>query len=393
MENNREQEAVKETAVAPAETEAVNEAPVTTENEAPVENAEVAETEPKKKSSKLFNLLCLCISLFLLVADVLLLIAMNTGIIKVGDMSFTAVGLINYLQRTLAIGFGDIDVGRIGGLLTVVVFCIVYIVFYINILIGVIKSIIKIFSFFKLGRAKEETEVAFSQFAKTVNKNFGLGVIFVALSLMTTDSLTGMGITVITFATIIYVGLAVFKQLFITPAEGGESLFARIVTLVTELGRRAVMLAVAFLLAANITACIPAFFENIMPTIDKISVLSDSSSKVNATELTGMMYCDFIRQYLLIIPFAIIVSIVGKIAKWYVFNNGKKDVNGGLFRDFVGLFIVSLLLLVADCVMLNMAGYGGVGSAITDWMGILLASVAGAVIAFVSRDKSVVVAR
>lgn len=363
--------------------------------ETPVQAEETARSEaPKKeKSSFLFNLLSLCIAAFLLVADIYLLIAMNTGIFKIGDMPFTATAITTYIQRISAIGFPSLiyDVEKFGGLYVFVMYAVVYIVFWINILIGVIKSIIKIFGFFKLKRERSETELAFSKYVKTVCKNYGLGIILVAMSLFAADSLTGVGVGVVVFGTIIYVGLAVFKQLFITPVEPEGSLFSKIVNMVTELGRRAVMLMVGFLLVANITPCLSNFFAGLDEFIYTSEIYFDEAQSI--TSVIGTMYNSFIREILLIIPFALIVSIAGKIAKWYVFNNGKKDVNGGLFRDFVALFVISLILCIADCVMLGMAGLDGVGAMVQSYIGILLASVAGAVIAFVSRDKSVVVAR
>ncbi len=133
-------EVVEETAAA-VQAEEVLESPVQTE-----ETALVNETSPKGESGFLFNLLSLCIAAFLLVADIYLLIAMNTGIIRVGDTQFTAFGILTYLQRTVAVGFGSMEVERIGGLLIFVMFSVIYIVFWINILIGVIKSIVKILS-------------------------------------------------------------------------------------------------------------------------------------------------------------------------------------------------------------------------------------------------------
>lgn len=363
--------------------------------ETPVQAEETAGSEaPKKeKSSFLFNLLSLCIAAFLLVADIYLLIAMNTGIIRIGDMPFTATAITTYVQRISAIGIQNLvmDVEKFGGLYVFVMFGVVYIVFWINILIGVIKSIIKIFGFFKLKRERSETEIAFSKYVKTVCKNYGLGIIFVALSLVASDGLTGVGVGVVVLGTIIYAGLAVFKQLFITPADPEGSLFGKIVTMAVELGRRAVMLMVGFLLVANVTPCLSNFFAGLDEFIYTSEIYFDEAQSI--TSVIGTMYNSFIREILLIIPFALIVSIAGKIAKWYVFNNGKKDVNGGLFRDFVALFVISLILCIADCVMLGMAGLGGVGAMVQSYIGILLASVAGAVIAFVSRDKSVVVAR
>lgn len=363
--------------------------------ETPVQAEETAESEaPKKeKSSFLFNLLSLCIAAFLLVADIYLLIAMNTGIIRIGDMPFTATAITTYVQRLSAIGIQNLvmDVEKFGGLYVFVMFGVVYIVFWINILIGVIKSIIKIFGFFKLKRERSETELAFSKYVKTVCKNYGLGIIFVALSLVASDGLTGVGVGVVVLGTIIYAGLAVFKQLFITPVDPEGSLFSKIVNMATELGRRAVMLMVGFLLVANVTPCLSNFFAGLDEFIYTSEIYFDEAQSI--TSVIGTMYNSFIREILLIIPFALIVSIAGKIAKWYVFNNGKKDVNGGLFRDFVALFVISLILCIADCVMLGMAGLDGVGAMVQSYIGILLASVAGAVIAFVSRDKSVVVAR
>lgn len=363
--------------------------------EAPVQAEETAESEaPKKeKSSFLFNLLSLCIAAFLLVADIYLLIAMNTGIIRIGDMPFTATAITTYVQRLSAIGIQNLvmDVEKFGGLYVFVMYAVVYIVFWINILIGVIKSIIKIFGFFKLKRERSETELAFSKYVKTVCKNYGLGIIFVALSLVASDGLTGVGVGVVVLGTIIYAGLAVFKQLFITPVDPEGSLFSKIVNMATELGRRAVMLMVGFLLVANVTPCLANFFAGLDEFIYTAELYFDNAESV--TSVIGIMYSSFIREIMLIIPFALIVSIAGKIAKWYVFNNGKKDVNGGLFRDFVALFVISLILCIADCVMLGMAGLDGVGAMVQSYIGILLASVAGAVIAFVSRDKSVVVAR
>lgn len=378
-------EVVEETAAA-VQAEEVVESPVQTE-----ETALVNETSPKGESGFLFNLLSLCIAAFLLVADIYLLIAMNTGIIRVGDTQFTAFGILTYLQRTVAVGFGSMEVERIGGLLIFVMFSVIYIVFWINILIGVIKSIVKIFGFFKLKRERSETELAFSKYTKTVCKNYGLGIIFVALSLFASDSLTGVGVGVVVFATLIYAGLAVFKQLFITPAEPEGSLFSKIVNMVTELGRRAVMLMVGFLLVANVTPCLTNFFAGLDEFLYTADIFFSDADQVSVA--IGSMYGSFIREIMLVIPFALIVSIAGKIAKWYVFNNGKKDVNGGLFRDFVALFVISLMLCIADCIMLDMAGLDGVGATVQSYIGILLASVAGAVIAFVSRDKSVIVAR
>lgn len=380
-------EVVEETTPAVQEEE-VKETPVQAE-----ERAETNEAPKKDKSSFLFNLLSLCIAGFLLVADIYLFIAMNTGIIKIGNMPFTASAIATYVQRLSAIGIRNLvaDVEKFGGLYVFVMFGVVYIVFWINILIGVIKSIIKIFGFFKLKRDRSETELAFSKYVKTVCKNYGLGIIFVALSLVASDGLTGVGVGVVVFGTIIYAGLAVFKQLFITPVNPEGSLFGKIVTMAVELGRRAVMLMVGFLLVANIMPCLTNFFAGLDEFIYTSEIYFDEAQSI--TSVIGTMYNSFIREIMLIIPFALIVSIAGKIAKWYVFNNGKSDVNKGLFRDFVGLFVVSLILCIIDCVMLGMAGLDGVGAMVQSYIGILLACVAGAVIAFVSRDKSVVVAR
>lgn len=363
-------------------------------NEAPVQAEETTETAPKKgKIGFLFNLLSLCIAAAMLVAEVYLLIAMFTGIIRVGDTPFTINGIITYLRRTVAVGFGftSLEFERIGGLVILAMFVVMYIVFLINIIIGTIKSFIKVFGFLKLKRERSETELAFSKYVKTICKNYGLGIIFVALSLVSTSSLTGLGVGVVVLGTLMYAGLAVFKQLFITPADPEGGLFSKIVNLVTELGRRAVMLMVAFLLVANITPCLTNFFAELDEFIYTSQIFFPDAE--NITQAVGVMYVSFIRELLLIIPFALIVSIAGKIAKWYVFNNGKKDVNGGLFRDFVGLFAVSLVLCIAECVMIGLAGTGSVGATVGTYIGIMLTCVAGAVIAFVSRDKSVVVAR
>lgn len=392
-------EVVEETTPVVNNEEAAEETAVT---QAPVAESEVTESESAPQEGKksrvalsdfLFNLISLCVAAFLLVADIYLLIAMNTGIFKIGDMPFTATAITTYVQRLSAIGFQNLvmDAEKFGGLYVFVMYAVVYIVFWINILIGVIKSIIKIFGFFKLKRERSETELAFSKYVKTVCKNYGLGIILVAMSLFAADSLTGVGVGVVVFGTIIYVGLAVFKQLFITPVEPEGSLFSKIVNMVTELGRRAVMLMVGFLLVANITPCLSNFLSGLDEFIYTAELLFDEAEGV--MDIIPVMYTGFLREILLIIPFALIVSIAGKIAKWYVFNNGKKDVNGGLFRDFVALFVISLILCIADCVMLGMAGLDGVGAMVQSYIGILLASVAGAVIAFVSRDKSVVVAR
>ncbi len=364
-------------------------------NEASVQAEETAEVEaPKKgKTSFLFNLLSLCIAAAMLVAEIYLLIAMFTGIIRVGDTPFTINGIMTYFRRTVAVGFGftSLEFQRIGGLVILAMFIVVYIVFLINIIIGTIKSIVKVFSFLKLKRERSETELAFSKYVKTICKNYGLGIIFVALSLVSTSSLTGLGVGVVVLGTLMYAGLAVFKQLLITPAAPERGLISKIIDLGTELGRRAVMLMVAFLLVASITPCLTNFFAGLDNFVYTSEIFFPDAE--NITQAVGVMYTSFIRELLLIIPFALCVSIAGKIAKWYVFNNGKKDVNGGLFRDFIGLFAVSLVLCIADCVMINMAGTGSVGAAVGAYIGIMLTCVAGAVISFVSRDKSVVVAR
>lgn len=370
--------------------EVVNEAPVQAEEQ---EEVQAPKKEKKAKSVFLFNLLCLCIAAAMLVAEIYLLIAMNTGIIRVGDTPFTAFGILTYIQRNIAVGFGftSLETERIGGMVVFLMFCIVYIVFWINILIGTIKSIVKVFGFFKLKRERAETEIAFSKYIKTICKNYGLGVIFVAMSLLSSDGLTGVGVGVIVFATIMYVGLAVFKQLFITPVDPEGTLFSKIVDLVVELGRRAVMLMVAFLLVANITPCLTNFYAGLDEFIYTADIYFSESQ--NITKAIGTMYVSFISEIMLIIPFALSISIAGKIAKWYVFNNGKKDVNSGLFRDFVALFVLTLLLCIAECVMVGMAGTGSVGATVNAYVGIMIAAVGGAVIAFVSRTKENVVAR
>ena len=218
-----------------------------------------AENVPEVKVNKLFNIVTLAYSGFLLAAQIFLFIAMFTGIFAVCGITFNSSETTKFMLLLIEKNFANL--GDIAPLTGICLFSIFWLVVLITVIIGLIKAIIGFFKFIKLNEEYESREVRFGKYARTVSRSYGNAIALIVGSLAVTPSFTGMGSGVVALGCIIYLlssaTVIIFKDVF-----NGKKL--DLFNLLVNIGKKLVMFMLAFLLVANVRESLNVGLENIV---------------------------------------------------------------------------------------------------------------------------------
>ncbi len=335
-----------------------------------------AENVPEVKVNKLFNIVTLAYSGFLLAAQIFLFIAMFTGIFAVCGITFNSSETTKFMLLLIEKNFANL--GDIAPLTGICLFSIFWLVVLITVIIGLIKAIIGFFKFIKLNEEYESREVRFGKYARTVSRSYGNAIALIVGSLAVTPSFTGMGSGVVALGCIIYLlssaTVIIFKDVF-----NGKKL--DLFNLLVNIGKKLVMFMLAFLLVANVRESLNVGLENIVNL--KYAVFDDGM------KVTGEIYFGMAKPMAMFcMPYPAVIAIIAYIVKYYPLNNAKKDVNVLLRKSFITLLVFTLFLGITDCVIYGLA-YGANAGKIANlfaesWLAFLFVSIAGIVLTHTS---------
>ncbi len=335
-----------------------------------------AENVPDVKVNKLFNIVTLAYSGFLLAAQIFLFIAMFTGIFAVCGITFNSSETTKFMLLLIEKNFANL--GDIAPLTGIYLFSIFWLVVLITVIIGLIKAIIGFFKFIKLNEEYESREVRFGKYARTVSRSYGNAIALIVGSLAVTPSFTGMGSGVVALGCIIYLlssaTVIIFKDVF-----NGKKL--DLFNLLVNIGKKLVMFMLAFLLVANVRESLNVGLENIVNL--KYAEFDDGM------KVTGEIYFGMAKPMVMFcMPYPAVLAIIAYITKYYPLNNAKKDVNVLLKKSFITLLVSTLFLGITDCVIYGLA-YGANAGKIANlfaesWLAFLFVSIAGIVLTHTS---------
>ena len=335
-----------------------------------------AENVPEVKVNKLFNIVTLAYSGFLLAAQIFLFIAMFTGIFAVCGITFNSSETTKFMLLLIEKNFANL--GDIAPLTGICLFSIFWLVVLITVIIGLIKAIIGFFKFIKLNEEYESREVRFGKYARTVSRSYGNAIALIVGSLAVTPSFTGMGSGVVALGCIIYLlssaTVIIFKDVF-----NGKKL--DLFNLLVNIGKKLVMFMLAFLLVANVRESLNVGLENIVNL--KYAEFDDGM------KVTGEIYFGMAKPMVMFcMPYPAVLAIIAYITKYYPLNNAKKDVNVLLKKSFITLLVFTLFLGITDCVIYGLA-YGANAGKIANlfaesWLAFLFVSIAGVVLTHTS---------
>ncbi len=335
-----------------------------------------AENVPEVKVNKLFNIVTLAYSGFLLAAQIFLFIAMFTGIFAVCGITFNSSETTKFMLLLIEKNFANL--GDIAPLTGICLFSIFWLVVLITVIIGLIKAIIGFFKFIKLNEEYESREVRFGKYARTVSRSYGNAIALIVGSLAVTPSFTGMGSGVVALGCIIYLlssaTVIIFKDVF-----NGKKL--DLFNLLVNIGKKLVMFMLAFLLVANVRESLNVGLENIVNL--KYAEFDDGM------KVTGEIYFGMAKPMVMFcMPYPAVLAIIAYITKYYPLNNAKKDVNVLLKKSFITLLVFTLFLGITDCVIYGLA-YGANAGKIANlfaesWLAFLFVSIAGIVLTHTS---------
>ncbi len=335
-----------------------------------------AENVPEVKVNKLFNIVTLAYSGFLLAAQIFLFIAMFTGIFAVCGITFNSSETTKFMLLLIEKNFANL--GDIAPLTGICLFSIFWLVVLITVIIGLIKAIIGFFKFIKLNEEYESREVRFGKYARTVSRSYGNAIALIVGSLAVTPSFTGMGSGVVALGCIIYLlssaTVIIFKDVF-----NGKKL--DLFNLLVNIGKKLVMFMLAFLLVANVRESLNVGLENIVNL--KYAEFDDGM------KVTGEIYFGMAKPMAMFcMPYPAVIAIIAYIVKYYPLNNAKKDVNVLLRKSFITLLVFTLFLGITDCVIYGLA-YGANAGKIANlfaesWLAFLFVSIAGIVLTHTS---------
>lgn len=335
-----------------------------------------AENVPEVKVNKLFNIVTLAYSGFLLAAQIFLFIAMFTGIFAVCGITFNSSETTKFMLLLIEKNFANL--GDIAPLTGICLFSIFWLVVLITVIIGLIKAVIGFFKFIKLNEEYESREVRFGKYARTVSRSYGNAIALIVGSLAVTPSFTGMGSGVVALGCIIYLlssaTVIIFKDVF-----NGKKL--DLFNLLVNIGKKLVMFMLAFLLVANVRESLNVGLENIVNL--KYAEFDDGM------KVTGEIYFGMAKPMVMFcMPYPAVLAIIAYIVKYYPLNNAKKDVNVLLKKSFITLLVFTLFLGITDCVIYGLA-YGANAGKIANlfaesWLAFLFVSIAGVVLTHTS---------
>ena len=335
-----------------------------------------AENVPEVKVNKLFNIVTLAYSGFLLAAQIFLFIAMFTGIFAVCGITFNSSETTKFMLLLIEKNFANL--GDIAPLTGICLFSIFWLVVLITVIIGLIKAVIGFFKFIKLNEEYESREVRFGKYARTVSRSYGNAIALIVGSLAVTPSFTGMGSGVVALGCIIYLlssaTVIIFKDVF-----NGKKL--DLFNLLVNIGKKLVMFMLAFLLVANVRESLNVGLENIVNL--KYAEFDDGM------KVTGEIYFGMAKPMVMFcMPYPAVLAIIAYITKYYPLNNAKKDVNVLLKKSFITLLVFTLFLGITDCVIYGLA-YGANAGKIANlfaesWLAFLFVSIAGIVLTHTS---------
>ena len=331
-----------------------------------------AENVPEVKVNKLFNIVTLAYSGFLLAAQIFLFIAMFTGIFAVCGITFNSSETTKFMLLLIEKNFANL--GDIAPLTGICLFSIFWLVVLITVIIGLIKAIIGFFKFIKLNEEYESREVRFGKYARTVSRSYGNAIALIVGSLAVTPSFTGMGSGVVALGCIIYLlssaTVIIFKDVF-----NGKKL--DLFNLLVNIGKKLVMFMLAFLLVANVRESLNVGLENIVNL--KYAEFDDGM------KVTGEIYFGMAKPMVMFcMPYPAVLAIIAYITKYYPLNNAKKDVNVLLKKSFITLLVFTLFLGITDCVIYGLA-YGANANLFAEsWLAFLFVSIAGVVLTHTS---------
>lgn len=332
---------------------------------------------PEVKVNKLFNIVTLAYSGFLLAAQIFLFIAMFTGIFAVCGITFNSSETTKFMLLLIEKNFANL--GDIAPLTGICLFSIFWLVVLVTVIIGLIKAIIGFFKFIKLNEEYESREVRFGKYARTVSRSYGNAIALIVGSLAVTPSFTGMGSGVVAFGCIMYLLNSAIVILFkdVLDKDKKFDLFGFIV----NAGKKLVMFMLAFLLVANVRESLNVGLENI---INFKFAMFDDEMKV-----MGEIYFSTAKPMAIFcMPYPAVLAIIAYITKYYPLNNAKKDVNVLLRKSFITLLVFTLFFGIVDCVIYGLA-YGANAGKIANlfaesWLAFLFVSIAGIVLTHTS---------